>query len=100
MTSQLIESYKSKKQDFEEVMRLARSGILTGFYLPQISVAGWLADYVRQKMTIYGCYASGMYGMQASDQSRRILLFVARGNEGQWPGSQSLRAVRHERTSS
>ncbi len=52
-------------------------------------------------MTIYGCHASGMYGMQASDKSRRIILLcVARGNEGQWPGSQSLRAVRHERTSS
>ena len=31
------------------------------------------------KMTIYGCHASGMYGMQARDQSRRIILLcVAR----------------------
>ena len=72
--------------------------ILRGFYLPK---SLWLADYVRQEMTIYGCHSTGMYGMQASDQSRRIILVcVARDNEEQWPGSQSLRAVSHERTSS
>ena len=31
------------------------------------SVAGWLSIYVK-KMTIYGCHALGMYGMQTSDQ--------------------------------